>query len=328
MEEHRGGARARDRPAAGPGQGVLRLHRDAGGQCALDGGFQPGQALELIGPDVGLEPSPRHRVAHVHRRAVAGRPLDDLHTRVQGRRRAAPVGVQPDPGAVVAPASGLAQVVVIAVPELVEPGAGGDLEAPDRQAGRRRHRQEAGQQGNGPAGLIGLRLVAHEGGDAAGLGLQQALRHTPCRRRIAVEFRRRVECAQRRRLAAERQVVQGAEQPQGNRVGDLGAGVPAGPGRHQGAGRPAVGGVFRRLAQDLGGEGRSHGLAGLGLQTQGAHGRVLVAHERRSARWLAPGNLDCAGQSAATSTAPAIRALKGAQVIRWAAHGPSALSAR
>jgi hypothetical protein len=103
------------------------------GACEVDGAFQTGQALALIGPDVGSEAEALGGVFEIDWRDVASLTLDHTEWGVDRRRRAFPTGREADGAQWVAPAD-RAETIVIAIPDGVEACARADFETPEREA--------------------------------------------------------------------------------------------------------------------------------------------------------------------------------------------------
>ncbi len=130
-------------------------------------------------------------VGGVERRAVAAGALGHRRRR-QRRRRAAPVGREADRRGRIAPGGG-AEGVGEAVPQQVQPGAGPDLRADQRQAGLGGDGQVAGGERGAALGLVGLRRAVE--------AVEQERRRAPPapRRPRPTARRRRRRAAGRRR---------------------------------------------------------------------------------------------------------------------------------
>src|ERR1700722_1229663 len=103
------------------------------GAREVDGAFQTGQALALIGPDVGSEAKALGWIFEVDWRDVASMTLNHTERSVDRRRRAFPTGRDADWAVRVAPAD-RAETIMIAIPDGVEACARADFETPKRQA--------------------------------------------------------------------------------------------------------------------------------------------------------------------------------------------------
>ncbi len=125
------------------------------GACEVDGAFQAGQALALIGPDVGSEPEALGGVFEIDGRDVASMTLDHPEWGVNRRRRAFPTRREADRALRVAPADH-AKTIVVAIPDGVEACAGADFETPERQASLLGDLQKTSDQHARPANLVSL----------------------------------------------------------------------------------------------------------------------------------------------------------------------------
>ena len=156
MVEHGRDAGLRRRHAQRPGAGVLARHRRRKAPRQVDRAAKARQPFGLVGPDVGQQAERAVRVGEVDGRLVAAGPLGHLGRHIERRRRAVPHAVQPHRRAIVAPGAEWAEVVAIAVPVEVQPGAGADLQAAQRQAGLARHGEEAANEAQRAPHLVGL----------------------------------------------------------------------------------------------------------------------------------------------------------------------------
>ena len=176
-----------------------------------------GDALGLVGPDVGLQlqaPLVRRRV---DRRPVAARALGDLQPRGDrgriGDRRPLPRLDELQRADGVAE-RGAADDVAEALDVEVEPGARADLEQADRQPVTLGEPEQPAVERHAAAGLVGLHGAVRELADAVGVLGDRALRDRPgaVRRRVAAGARE--EAGELRCAAAEHDVMQRGEQPQ------------------------------------------------------------------------------------------------------------------
>src|ERR1700722_20051150 len=99
------------------------------GACEGDGSLQAGQALALIGPDVGSEAEALGGVFEIDGRDVASITLDHTEWGVDRRRWAFPTGREADGALGVAPAD-RAETIGIGMPQGVEACARAALGTP------------------------------------------------------------------------------------------------------------------------------------------------------------------------------------------------------
>ena len=269
MVEHGGGAGLEPDLGSDPVDAVGLVHVDAGGEGECDGGLAALHPVELVGPDVGQQASALDRVGEVGGPPVAGGPLDHPDGRVQRRQRAVPVGGADHGRGRVAPGGHVAQLVAEAVPVEVEAGARAHLEAAQRQAQVVGEGEEAAEQDQRTADLVGLRLVAHEGEDVAAVVGQGADAGLPGGLRIArLVGRPREGGGDLRRLVAAGEPGEGVGNAVGHRGVEDASPVLPHPRRQELGAGPAGVHVVGDLAQEVAEERRAELAAHSAVEAQ------------------------------------------------------------
>ena len=157
------------------GIGPLDLHVRLARE--IDCAVEARETLRLVGPDVGPQAQELSGIVDVQRVEVTGGAVADARRRFDGRRRAAPIGVDLD-GTLASPPPRL-RAVAEAVPAHVETGAGADLKQVDQTLPRLREREEACEQRNRAAYFVGLRRRGDELGNPCLLAREKCARGGP-----------------------------------------------------------------------------------------------------------------------------------------------------
>jgi hypothetical protein len=269
-----------------PGLGLLHADADVAGK--RERGTRAREAVDLVGPDVGEEPRRVVRVGGIDRLEIAAGALGDLGGG-QRRRRTLPARFDDDVRGCVAPA-GVAEAIRKAVPEQVQPCAGADLRANERQAGRGGDGEEARDEPGGALRLVGLGRAV-KAGEQEGSVVGERCRHRPPQRLVVGRIGR-VGVGEARVALFEHQRVQRAGEAKGQGVGTV-RGIPR-PCQDP-PGDPAVGSqaVGQQPAEPRG-EWRAHVVTDLRLTAEGGAHRPLAvgsigSHQRNRSirRWSA-----------------------------------------
>ena len=207
--------------------------------------LQEREAVQVVGPDIALEPEPRLGIGEVDRPLVAGLAASDLHLCVEPRGGAAPFGRQGQRRIAPTPAMG-PQAVGEAVPAEIQPRAGAHLAERERQPASCGNLQEAAEEDRRAGDLVRLRRATEEEAKLLRLRLQGREQRGP---HAAIglaagggKLRRQCWGA-----AGERQIVEAAEQAE-RKDAALEITVPVGQERKERPGRVDIrGDTLHRL---------------------------------------------------------------------------------